>query len=83
MQEGHGICQWADGSAYKGTWKGGERDGKGFFKRPDNYAYEGEWCADAQHGHGICLLEDGSRSTCHLSIIACSACAVCSYMRCM
>ncbi len=65
MQEGHGMCQWADGTAYKGTWKGGVRDGRGTFTRPDGYVYEGEWRADAQQGHGTCRFDDGSRSHTH------------------
>lgn len=55
------MCEWVDGTAYKGTWKQGMRCGQGTLSRPDGYVYEGEWQADAQHGQGCCRYDDGSR----------------------
>ncbi len=63
MQEGHGMCVWADGTEYKGTWKGGVRYGRGIYTRPDGYVYDGDWRDDMQHGQGSCRYDDGSR--CH------------------
>ena len=42
----------ADGSCYKGEWKGGKKHGRGIYMWPDGSMYEGEWEEDRFHGYG-------------------------------
>lgn len=51
-REGHGVCRFAHGDVYDGTWKGGKMDGRGTYKMADGDVYEGLWKAGLKEGPG-------------------------------
>ena len=59
MKEGHGICNWDDGSKYEGNWVKNKMEGRGIFYWPDGSVYEGEYENGLKHGYGILKGSDG------------------------
>ena len=45
-KSGFGTFTWCDGKFYKGMFKNGKREGKGFLQFPDGTKYEGDWKND-------------------------------------
>jgi radial spoke head protein 1 len=52
-----GTLRLPSGSTYKGEWKNGDRDGRGYlvFVNPSSSYYDGEFKAGKRHGKGLCV----------------------------
>ena len=42
-----------DGGVYKGSWRGGRKEGLGVYTYPSGARYEGRWENNLKHGLGI------------------------------
>ena len=51
VQEGHGKETWTDGSGFEGSYKQGQKSGRGKAWWP-NGLYEGDLLQDQLHGEG-------------------------------
>jgi hypothetical protein len=46
------MYKYKSGAKYRGTWRGGFRDGKGEIFWKDGTSYKGEWILGHAHGQG-------------------------------
>ena len=60
VEQGHGRCEFADGSVYEGAWKSGQRCGFGRVSQ-GHARYEGEWADNQSHGQGVYIEENGDK----------------------
>jgi hypothetical protein len=57
-----GECVFSDGSVYRGAWRNGRRNGKGYFQDgKTKEVYEGKWVAGQRCGRGLCTYPAGHR----------------------
>lgn len=42
-----------DGGVYRGSWRGGRKEGLGVYIYPSGARYEGRWEANLKHGLGV------------------------------
>lgn len=68
LQDGEGICTYADGAVYTGTWSTGMRSGEGELRLGDydeeflaRSVYRGGWKMDKYSGLGSLLASNGDR----------------------
>jgi len=56
---GHGASSYPDGSAYRGQFANGFREGGGVWESASGASYTGQWRANAAHGEGRHVEADG------------------------
>lgn len=59
MKQGSGIYYWADGSHYRGEWRGNSIDGLGIYIGSDGRWFKGCWSDAVMHGRGMYTWADG------------------------
>ena len=52
LRHGQGVFSWADGSVYRGGFRGDKRHGQGVLATADGLEFSGGWACDAKHGAG-------------------------------
>ena len=64
IRQGHGTCNFADGSKYIGAWFDGARHGQGTFTDCQGNHYSGAWREDEMYGDGeMTMSNDGRKMT--------------------
>lgn len=53
LRHGLGVCNWCDGSSYKGYWKNDCMDGFGVLLSSTSNCYEGDFVMNMKEGTGI------------------------------
>jgi hypothetical protein len=58
----HGVCVYADGSIYRGSWRNGRRNGRGTMEdSKTKELYDGKWVGGERLGKGLCTYPAGHR----------------------
>ena len=57
---GEGVCQWRDGTMYKGTWKNCAKEGHGVLTYADGSKVECGFNNEYPEGRGVKTFPDGS-----------------------
>lgn len=59
-KDGKGLMLWADGTVFKGQYRGGKACGQGQLKKPNGDRYEGTFVNDEAEGMGVYYYRSGA-----------------------
>ena len=60
---GPGVCRFANGDRYTGSWEADLQAGQGFCLYAGGGKYRGEWRQGLRHGQGTCTFAGGDTYT--------------------
>jgi hypothetical protein len=61
LKDGRGVCIWAVGEKYEGTFKENRIEGNGIYSWHDGSIYIGDWKNSMMHGKGMLTDADGGQ----------------------